>query len=227
MNNMMHKFKQHIYDDVGRIYEFDNGSRYYSVTTALGATGDKSFLDAWKKRLGKQRAEAELKYAGDIGTQMHESLEYYLIYKEEPENYPNSVVKNLSKQIIPYLDRNVSDVFATEKVLYSNNLKLAGTADGIVHYRLKSGIFPVILDFKTSKKLKQIKWMHDYFLQLAIYAIMMEELYGQPINSGVLLFAYKQVRNINKEFIVNLTKYKQIAIKRIEMFHKMIDISVK
>ena len=219
---MKKKFKHHIYDDIGRIYEFDDGSRYYSVTTMLGATGDKRFLEAWKERIGKQRAEAELKYAGTIGTQMHEALEYYLINQEEPEAYPNSVVKNLTKQITPYLDKRIDDVWATEKVLYSDHLKLAGTADGIVHYRLKSGVFPVILDFKTSKKLKKPEWMVDYFTQLAIYALMMEELYGQAINYGVLLFAYKQVRNRNKEFVVNLDKYKQLARKRITLFHEMV-----
>ncbi|RLA62562.1 MAG: hypothetical protein DRQ78_07855 [Epsilonproteobacteria bacterium] len=213
----MKKFLRHEYDDIGRIYIFDDGSKYYSVTTMLGATGDKKFLIEWKKRIGVQRAEAELKYAGDIGTAMHEALEHYLIHFEEPQ-YPNSVVKNLAKQIIPYINKRVEGVHATEKILYSDRLELAGTVDGVVDYIFNSGVHPTILDFKTSKKEKKLEWIHDYLLQLAIYGIMMEEMTGQPFDHGILLFAYKQKRSRRNEVAIRLDKYKQLAEKRIQRF---------
>ena len=211
----MKQFIEHTYDDIGRIYNFDDGSVYYSVTTALGNTKDKRFLEEWRERVGHKKADAITKYAGEMGTQMHDCLERYLL--KEPIQYPNAVVKNLSAQIIPYLDKRVTDVQYTEKVLYSDKLNLAGTVDAVVRY---ADIWS-ILDFKNAKKQPKVSWIQDYLLQLAIYAMMMEEMYGEKINRGVLLFAYREQRSPNREVVVDLTPYKQKAIQRIDLFHKL------
>jgi len=209
----MKKFIRHEYDDVGRIYVFDDGSRYYSVTTALGNTKDQRFLEEWKSRIGRERAKALTDIACETGTDMHEILEYYL-KKEELDPPPNKYIQNLANQIIPFLDRNVSRVHATEMPVYSDDLMLAGTTDAIVTYRNKISV----LDFKTAKKIPKIEWVNDYLLQLAIYAMMLEEMTGKPIHYGTLLFAYKQVRNPNREIFVQLDRYKKKARDRIALF---------
>ena len=214
---ILKNFNKHEYDDIGRIYVFNDLSQYYSVTTALGNTADKSFLSAWKERIGHKRADFLTKFAGEVGTAMHDCLETYLL--GEQVSFPNSVVKNLANQIIPFIDKRVTDVQYTEKVLYSDRLKLAGTVDAVVCY---AGVWS-ILDFKNAKKQPKIEWIQDYLLQLAIYAMMIEEMYGESINRGVLLFAYREKRSPHREVVVNLEKYKEKAKKRIEEFHKKVN----
>jgi genome maintenance exonuclease 1 len=69
--------------------------------------------------------------------------------------------------------------------LWSTQLGLAGRVDCIGEYE---GVLSVI-DFKTSKKLKDIKDIQDYFWQTTAYALMYEELVGQPIDDLVILMA--------------------------------------
>ncbi len=217
----MKEFIKHEYDDTGRIYVFNDGSRYYSVTTMLGATGDKRGLDEWRKRVGHQQAEAICKTACNIGNDMHECLEQYLLKNEV--NYPNAVVKMLARQIIPYIDKNVKHVYGTEQVLYSDKLNLAGTVDGIVDYLMGRTVNASILDFKTAGRVPKVEWVQDYFLQMCIYSMMIAEMQGTtPIQTGVLLFAYKKQRSRKNQIIIDLTKYNEIALERIELFHNKV-----
>jgi ATP-dependent exoDNAse (exonuclease V) beta subunit len=215
------KFDKHIYDDIGRKYRFHDGMEYYSVTTILGATADHTALEKWKQRIGFREAQRQSEYASKIGTQMHECLEYYLNTKKEPD-YPSSVVKNLCKQIEPYLDIRIAKVHNTEMVLYSDRFKLAGTMDAFVDYHTNKGPIPFILDFKTSKRQKSLEYVQDYFIQLALYAMMLEELYGHKVNYGMLLFAYKEVRSPHRELMIKLEDYKRLAQKRVDLFFKNI-----
>jgi hypothetical protein len=75
------------------------------------------------------------------------------------------------------LDKNLTKVHALEHRLFSERLLLAGTADGIVEWNGKL----VILDFKTSKKLKKEKWIEDYFLQCTAYSMMFKEMTNNEI----------------------------------------------
>jgi len=214
----MKKFIRHEYDDIGRIYVFDDDSRYYSVTTILGNTKNKDFLEEWRKRMGRKRADAITKIAGETGTSVHELLELYLL-KEESKTRPNNYIKNLTKQIIPYINKKVSDVKRTEAVLYSDVYKIAGTVDALVIYDGKL----CILDFKTANKQPKSEWIKDYLLQLAIYAMMIEEETGTKIDYGCLLFAYKRVKSRRNEVFVQLDQYKEQAKKRIEIFQNTIN----
>jgi len=212
------KFDQHVYDDIGRKYRFTDGTEYYSVTTMIGATADHTALEKWRQRIGVREADRQTAYAAKIGTQMHECLEYFLNTNKEPD-YPNSVVKNLCKQIIPYLKVRIAKVHKTEMVLYSDRYKVAGTMDAFVDYHTNKGPIPFILDFKTSKRQKPLEWVYDYFLQLALYAIMLEEIYGHKVNYGMLMFAYKETRSPQRELMVKLAEYKKSVVDRIKLFH--------
>jgi len=220
---MKKKLLSRSYNDVGRIYHFDDGSDYYSVTTMLGATKDQTELNKWKDRVGDKKAKAISKVACDIGTNMHDCLEHHLLGHEY--KFHNSVVKNLCKQITPYLDKKVSHVYGTEKFLYSDRLKLAGTVDGIVDYQFGSITQFSILDFKTAKGQPKIEWIQDYFIQLTIYAMMLAEMNGTTrANKGILLFAYKQKRSSYNEITIDISKYEQQAIERVELFHKKVGL---
>ena len=67
-----------------------NDVRYYrdskenlvpSVTTILSATGDKSGLDAWKRRVGPKAARAVVDEATTIGISFGDPLKYTRVLK--------------------------------------------------------------------------------------------------------------------------------------------------
>ena len=67
-----------------------NDVRYYrdsqenlvpSVTSILSATGDKTGIDAWKRRVGNKAAKAIVEEATSIGSAVHLAIENYLYGK--------------------------------------------------------------------------------------------------------------------------------------------------
>lgn len=217
---MKKDFLNHTYDDIGRIYNFSDSSKYYSVTTMLSNTKDETFLKEWRKRVGEREANRITEEAGVIGTAMHECLEKYLL--KQPVVHPNVIIKKLCNQIIPYLDKRVKAVYRTEEVLYSDSLGLAGATDAIVNYEIKGVPTLTVLDFKTAKAVKRIEWIQDYCVQLCTYGIMIGEIFGKYPTHGVLLFAYKEKNSPYKEVIIELKKYEKIMRHRVELFHKKV-----
>lgn len=84
-----------------------NDVRYYrdskenlvpSVTTILSATGDKSGIDAWKRRVGPKAARAVVDEATTIGTAVHLAIENYL-YGKEWKSFTDDKMGLMSQQI--------------------------------------------------------------------------------------------------------------------------------
>ena len=93
-----------------------NNVRYYrdtkenlvpSVTTILSATGDKSGIDAWKRRVGNKAAQAVVDEATTIGTAVHLAIENYL-YGKQWEQFTDDKMGLMSKQIARDLSMTVS-----------------------------------------------------------------------------------------------------------------------
>ena len=218
----MREFIEHIYNDIGRQYIFSNGKCYFSVTTVLDASKDKSGLDAWRKRVGHQQAEFICNVAKKVGTEMHEALENFLLSR--PYGYSNPIVKGLTNQIIPYLTKRVKHVYSTEKILWSDKLQLAGTADAFVDYLVKNRTIYCVLDFKTAKRVPKIEWIQDYFIQMYIYSQMIAEMTGSSAPEyGVLLFAFKEQKSTKNQIIVKLAPYEDRAMRRIDYFHNVVN----
>jgi hypothetical protein len=59
----------------GRTYDVKDQVALASVTTILGETKDKSFLEDWKKRVGKEQAKKIMTDAAKRGTSMHKIIE--------------------------------------------------------------------------------------------------------------------------------------------------------
>ena len=79
----------------------------------------------------------------------------------------------------------IGTVHGLESPLYSHKLQLAGRVDCIAEWDGKLSV----IDFKTSAKPKQAKWIQNYFIQETAYAKMFEELTGKTIESIVTLIA--------------------------------------
>lgn len=173
------------------------GQRWYdtpagfmpSITTVLGSTEPeerKESLKRWQESLGAVKAAQVSKAATDRGTNVHLLCERFL--KGEPVDAP------INGKVVPYADmqsfnalklklNKIDEIWGQEVTLYSETLELAGRCDLIAVYKGK----PVIIDFKTSSKIKSDKDIHTYKLQLAFYAQAHNELLGTTISEGVIL----------------------------------------
>lgn len=178
-----------------RVYLTPEGNYYPSVTTFLGELPNKALIN-WKKRVGEEQATKISKSATGRGSYLHECIEHYLLNNQQP--FANELQQRLFIQLKSTLD-SIDNIRVIEKALYSNKLKLAGTPDCIADY---GGDLSVI-DFKTSTKIKQEKWIHGYFCQTAAYAIMFEELYGIKPLKSVIIMAIEEA-NIPQVFVKDI-----------------------
>ena len=170
----------------GRTYHTPDGD-FSSITTILGKTSPNLlWLEKWKARVGEEEAQRVSKLATDRGTLVHEYLEKYWngldIKKDLAKETQN--VRALAESLISATSQNVTSVNAQEVPIWSNSLKFAGRIDMVGYWQ---GI-PAIIDFKTSKKVKQVKEIKDYFLQCCGYAYAHNELYATNIKKiGVII----------------------------------------
>jgi hypothetical protein len=162
----------------------ETGVKLPSVTTILDKTsGEKKELLEWRKRVGDKEAERVKNEAMGLGTLMHAHLENHIIGIPRPggNNTVRVLAEKMADQIILQGLVDVSEFFGSEIQLWYPGL-YAGTTDscGVYHGQ------PAILDFKSTKKIRTIDMINDYFLQLCGYILSHNELYGTNIKTGVI-----------------------------------------
>ncbi len=150
-----------------------------SVTSHWGKEG----IMKWRMRVGEEEANRVSKRATTRGTDMHLLTEHYL------QNEPLPKAKVPISQILfntakPALDK-IDNIIVQEQAMYSLKLGVAGTPDCIGEYDGELSI----IDFKTSKKPKPLKWVEGYFVQAAAYACMLYELTGIKVEKLVIIMA--------------------------------------
>ena len=209
-----------------------NDVRYYrdskenlvpSVTTILSATGDKSGLDAWRRRVGPKAARAVVDEATTIGTAVHLAIENYL-YGKDWKNFTDDKMGLMSQQIAQrFIDdclNDIDEVWGLESGLVVDGL-YAGTADCIGMFKGR----PTIIDFKTAKQIKRKDWIEDYFLQGAAYANAHNVMHGTQINSIAILMVDRDL--LFKEFFVSENEFDNFTDKwkkRIIGYYKTHDV---
>lgn len=178
-----------------------------SITTVLGFTEPeekKESLRRWQESLGPLKAAEVSKAATDRGTNVHLLCERFL--KGEQVDAP------INGKSVPYADlqsfnalklklSKVTEVWGQEVALFSKTLELAGRCDLIGVYKDK----PVIIDFKTSSRVKSTKDIHSYQLQLAFYGQAHNEMLGTDIDEGVILMVSEA--GFPQEFRVKLVEH--------------------
>ena len=169
--------------DGKRFYITPDGNSYPSITTVLSLQ-DKPGLKKWREDVGEKEAKRISKESMRIGTAVHQMAEFYL------SNYIIKL-KNEDKKIVDTFNRlrfllgNINNIVGNEVALYSDLLRVAGTADCIAEY---NGV-PSVIDFKTSRKPKKEVWIDDYYMQTFAYKLMFEEMTGIEIKQVVILVA--------------------------------------
>jgi CRISPR/Cas system-associated exonuclease Cas4 (RecB family) len=203
----------------------ENGDRYYvcpegnhlsSVTTILGATGDKTGLLEWRAWVGDKKADQIRDEACALGTLMHTHLENYIQKIDRPggSNIVRQMARNMADAIINRGLVNVSEVWAMEEMLYYPGL-YAGTADLIGMHKGE----PAIMDYKTTNKMKTKDKIGDYSHQLAAYAMAHNELFGTNIQKGVIFMVSRDLQF--EEYVFDGEEFNQATrewVDRVDTF---------
>ena len=174
-------------DEDGRFYITPDGAAYPSITTVLKILSQDG-IQKWRQRIGEEAANKISQQASRRGTNVHLMCEDYINNKSDvyKKRMPNEI--DLFKSLKKIIDEKINNVYAQEAPLYSDMLQLAGRVDLIAEWDGKLSI----IDFKTSRKLKQKKWIKSYFMQASGYAQMFYELTGIVISNLVILIAVDQ-----------------------------------
>ena len=171
--------------DGNRHYIGADGNAYPSVTTTIGQRTDKSGLVKWAESIGQEAADRIRIQAANRGTAIHAIAEAYLLNHQDypPKTMPvNKMTFNGIKSV---LDERIGVIHAIEAPLYSARLHTAGQTDCIAMF---DDVLSVV-DFKTSRKIKQESYIQNYFIQATCYATMAEELTNKKIPQIVIIIA--------------------------------------
>ena len=166
-----------------RHYVTPDGNQYISITSLLSELS-KEGIQKWRERVGEAEANRISTKASRQGTAVHSLCESYIKNEQDflTESMPHLV--EMFESIQPLLDR-IDNVHVIEGALYSDELQLAGRTDLIAEF---DGNLSVI-DYKTSRKIKNWEMCHSYFMQGAFYAHAYEERTGISIKNIVIIMA--------------------------------------
>lgn len=194
-----------------RYYLTPNGKKLPSVTTVLGHFKKKAMLE-WRNRVGHEEANKISTRASLRGTKFHNMMEGYL---RGEENFMDGVMPDMKqsfrdmKETLDLID----NIHYIESPLYSEKLGVAGRTDVIAEF---AGVLSII-DFKTSTKQKKEQWIENYFEQGTAYALMYEELVGNPIDQIVILIATDD-SDEPQVFIRDKNQYIQNLLEKIHLY---------
>ena len=203
------------------------GDKYPSVTNILAVTKsqeDKDALNKWKKDIGFKEAAIISKQSSERGTTLHQYLESILLNKMNGELLEEiNLPKKMAETIVDNgINNQINEVYGCEAVLYyDGNFKFAGTADAVVN-SLDNEI--KILDFKQSNKPKKREYsvINEYGLQLALYSIAHDNMFGTNIKSTEILMCtpnliFQKFEFKDQEF----EKLKKEAMNRVEQYYNL------
>lgn len=170
--------------NVGRVYHTPIGD-LRSVTTILGSKLKSTKLTEWRNRIGHSKADGISEQARTRGNAVHKMCEQYLLGNQEPMKSMMPSNLEMFLRVKPILDTSVTCIYGVEFPLHSLKLQTAGRADGIVEWRNKNAV----LDFKTVRKVlaKDDDRITKYQLQVTVYAMMAEEMYGIALPYNIIV----------------------------------------
>ena len=207
--------------DGKRLYATESGP-VPSVTTILDKTKPREKREAlanWKKRVGDKEAQRIVTEAANVGTVMHNILEYWV--KNEDYDPGNNVVhrqaKAMAQVVKEHVQPNLDEVWGSEVNLYYPGL-YAGTTDLLGVWKGQ----PAIMDFKQTNKPKKREWIEDYFLQGAAYSLAHNALYETDIKSIAIFMCSRDCQW--QLFEVKADEFQHWADKwaaRVEQFYRL------
>ena len=159
----------------------------------------KKLVTTHPKYLGRspETLIAEWDAAGEYGTIVHKEMEDWIREGIEPKERKAIVGKNWLNNYKMDIDMDIS----TEVMVYSKELRIAGTIDVLVRDR-ENGEYQII-DWKTSKRIDKNSFkgkvgnspetisvmdcnFNHYALQLSLYRYLLEEYYGIIVDKQLI-----------------------------------------
>lgn len=210
-----------------RWYETPSGKSYPSVTTVLGATEDPektASLQAWSAAIGHEAAAKVTRDAANNGTILHKIIERYLLGYELFTPIKGYVIQENNIEAFNGIRgklKLIDEVWGLEVGVYSHLLEMAGRLDCVGIYKN----IPSIIDFKTSRRLKNQNQIEDYKYQLAAYAIMFNEMFGTEIETGFILMSAQG--GFPMEFKINLVEYFEPLYDRVQLFYDKLNTKLQ
>lgn len=202
-----------------RVYLTPDGESLPSVTTILSATKDMTHLNAWKKRIGEEKAQQIVTEAAGVGTAMHGNLERFICgMQRQPGNNPVHVQANaMADEIIKNGLSDVKEVWAMEQSLYFPGL-YSGTTDLVAVYKDN----PSVCDYKQTNKPKKEEWVGDYKIQLVAYILAHNEVYGTDIREGHVFMCSRDLQY--QQFDLwpdDFNKYQDLWLGKVEEYYQL------
>lgn len=131
--------------------------------TRISASLPRPELEAWKAKMGAERAREIMVAAGRRGSAFHNYVEAVLL-GQRPPGVSEEIVA-MAKLTLDWLE--AWEVFEVEMVVWSSTLPLAGTVD--VWAKSRETGRHALIDFKTSKSI----W-DSHAIQQVVYADIMD-----------------------------------------------------
>lgn len=199
----------------GRFYITPEGKQYPSMTTILGATAEKEYLDEWRDKIGHSKADRITKLAAARGSNLHEIAELYVLGNPSYLDKAMPLGRKLFSQVKPFIDKHLGIVHGIEQALYSDQHKAAGRTDVIGVYRDKLSI----VDYKSSLQEKTEDWIQDYFVQGAGYGTLFNWMVPEfEIEQIVVLIGVENSLK-GQEFVVPFHDYKDQFEARVRQYY--------
>lgn len=200
------------------------GIRYYetplgdfpSVTSIIRATESKKEKDKlrkWQQKMdkvyGTGSSDKQKDERAKEGTRTHELIELFM--KGELLDPPADNYFPLALPLLKLLRRS----WEGSEIQVYHPSGYAGTLDMIAEYEGKK----TIIDFTTSKRIKQKKWVNNKFLQCAAYAIAHDYLYdSKPTQLCVVALSDRM-----QIFTEPITNWEMEWYRRVEQFYGLTD----
>lgn len=174
-------------------YKNAAGDRIPGTTTIIGRFKESGGLLQWAFKQGQTGAATlyeERDRAAEAGTLAHDFIECAILGREKPVIPAGTSDEILAKamnafaQFEEWRDQTRIKIVATEKSYVSEALQFGGTVDAM---GLNAKGQYVLLDWKTSNAIYQ-----DYLVQLAAYALLLEECSDYRIEGFHLLRVSKE-----------------------------------
>jgi hypothetical protein len=184
------------------------------VTQILKATEDPAAterLRKWKNKMDKLHgvggAEKVGRDARELGTDFHSYIEQYIESGDEPkvpkaEQSRWEAGRETLQAFRPH-------IFSTEQPIQSDTMGYRGILDALAFPNC-----PMVVDWKTSKRVKRESWIADYKLQVTAYGLACREL-GIPVEGAqIIIFSPERCQR----FIVDIDEYIPVWLERLNAY---------
>lgn len=167
----------------GRAYVLEPGRIAPSVTSVLRGTTDDTSLKSWQKRVGKKEAQRRADEGSKRGNALHAAMESWAETKS-PTAGEGPWWESM-KSALP----RIAEALAPEQAVASRQpgVEYCGTVDLFASWITERyGTRRAVLDYKSSNRPKDRKYLIDYKLQLAAY-LDSDEAKEMGMEIGVLI----------------------------------------